>query len=98
VYDDCHYLSQSEYVFDVGSCRVCDDVLVFEALEDQLKSLLETYGFAFRDDALETTIHKLSCPAINIYDLNPEIIQIINERYVNDFINFGYEMIIHNNP
>jgi len=97
VHEDCHYLPQSEYVFDVGGCRVCDDVLVFEDLEDQFKSLLETYGFAYSDNAFETVLlHKSSCPVINILDLDAEMLEIINQLYVNDFRNFGYEMIIQN--
>jgi len=96
VHLNCHYLPQSEYVFDVEGCRVCDDVFVFEEFEDQLKSLLETYGFTPRDNIFESIVHKVSCPVINILDLDTEVLKIINQRYVNDFRNFGYEMIIPN--
>merc|ERR1719419_1298726 len=91
--EDCHFIPQIEYVFDIDGCRICDDILLFEELRDQLKFLLWRYGFRYQDSAFETIIHGSHCKDINFLDLPAKIIQIVNERYKDDFINFRYEMI-----
>jgi len=98
VWGNCHYIPQYEYVFDVDGCRVCDDILVFEELEDQFKGLLRMYGFDSQVNPFETVgyINVSSCPAFNILDLPPKLIKIINERYKMDFQKFKYEMIYPN--
>jgi len=89
---DCHFLPQSEYVFDIDGCRICDDILLFEELGDQLKFLLQTYGFRYQESAFEN-LHASHCKDINFLDLPSKILQIVNKRYKDDFINFRYEMI-----
>jgi len=74
---------------------VCDDILVFEELEDQLKGLLRMYGFDYRVNPFESVGHisGSSCPAFNFLDLPPKLLKIINTRYAMDFKKFKYEMI-----
>merc|ERR1719233_1787332 len=93
---DCHYLSQSEYVYDINGCRVCDDILMFEELTDNLKSLFRRYGIDYHDIDFAHLVHPAKCEDLNYEDLPPMTPQIINDRYKYDFMNFGYEMIIPN--
>jgi len=94
---NCHYIPQSEYIFDIDRCRVCDDILVREELTDQLKSLIKRYGIGYKNSSVfSVRIHPAECEAIDFQDLPPKTLQIINERYKDDFTNFGYEMIVPN--
>ena len=93
--DDCHWLPQSEYVFLENGCRVCDDIIRTEDLLNQMRNLFSVYGIEIR--SLPPRVFGANTSPCK-EKFGPEtlpknILELINTRYKNDFINFGYEMI-----
>jgi len=88
---DCHWIPQSDYVFDSKGCRTCHDVLQFEDFENQLKTLLKAYGIEVLE--MPEQQNKSKCKLIDYHDFSLDIIKLINEYYVRDFVNFDYHML-----
>ena len=92
---NCHFLPQSQYVFDSDGCRCCDDVIYHENLTDELKSTMHEYGLMFKeDDFLDNKNYTSFCPMLNIENLPSFTIKMINYVYRDDFRNFGYQKIL----
>jgi hypothetical protein len=103
---DCHIIPQSEYTYapiiennQVIWVQNTDqiEILKFEKINTEFKELLNKYGYDY-------TVNPLSKDRppgkggnneqkITLEYLTPISIQIINEMYHEDFVNFGYDKI-----
>jgi len=88
---DCHWIPQSDYVFDSKGCRTCHDVLRYEDYENQVKTLLKAYGIKILE--MPQRQHKSKCKLIDYHDFSRDILKLINEYYVRDFVNFDYQLL-----
>jgi len=83
--NDCHWVTQANYVFDDRGCRVCDDVVYFEDLFRQLMILFTAYGF---DPAFK--FMKVNFNICQLTKMEHETVQFIAEAYEKDFLAFRY--------
>lgn len=101
---DCHLIPQSEYTYApiIENNKVIwvqninqIEIIKFENLNQEFRELLNKYGYEHIIDQLPKSCPggKCSNNKITIDDLTPSSIQIINDFYHEDFVNFDYDKI-----
>ena len=84
-----HFTSQFEYVYGNEGERIIQNVLHFEDIKSEFKSLMKKYDLTIK---LPLQIQE-SSGKLSHLDLYPETIAQINEIFRPDFEAFGYEMV-----
>jgi len=88
---DAHFIPMSEYIMPI---KKHVNILRFESLSDDFNKFIAKYKLThIPKDILKTTHRNKSPRAESISDISPENMELINEAYRDDFINFGYDMI-----
>lgn len=100
--NDCHLFPQSEFTFvpiiknnkliweQQNENNKLIEIIKLETLDKDFPNLLKKYGYNIND---KLPIDNTSKKKITKNDLTKKSIEIINKKYHDDFVNFGYDKI-----
>jgi len=88
---DCHYLPQSEYIWD-NDRQWIKDLLRIEELPDSFNALMESKGNPTRLGEDRENNQSSVCPDITRDDFNKETRAMLDYLYRKDFENLAFEM------
>merc|ERR1719319_1691521 len=87
----CHWLPQTEFVFDHDWCRLCDDVIEFWDFKRQFSLLMQAYGFdALPDSIMDKKRNSHRACKYNQSTIAPEVEEMAYFTYKTDYeMGFG---------
>ena len=87
-----HFIPQYDFVFD-GDKRVIHHVLKFEQLHDDFHELMALYNLNLTLPSKKENHVRNVTKTMSAKDLTPDLIELIEEVYANDFREFGYTLL-----
>ena len=87
-----HYIPQYDYVYE-GSRKVIHHVLKFERLQEDFQELMAMYKLNLTLPPISRDHVRKTIKNLGVKDLSPDVVQLIETMYHDDFRAFGYERI-----
>jgi len=88
--DDCHHVSQAEFIWDGDGVQRCAHVLRTEDLPGAFDALMESRGYRVQLPAYVANSEKDTCPGLSARSLTPETRRLLGEVYAEDFRRLNY--------
>mmetsp|Transcript_21232 Transcript_21232/g.49423 ORF Transcript_21232/g.49423 Transcript_21232/m.49423 type:complete len:385 (-) Transcript_21232:113-1267(-) len=89
--DDCHHVSQSEFIWDDAGHRQCDSILRLENLAQEFNQLMSKHGYEVRINPNPYYSSAELCPNISVDSLTDKSRQMLREVYADDFRLLGFD-------
>jgi Sulfotransferase family len=87
-----HFIPQYDYVYE-GDRKVMHHVLKYERLHEDFDALMKQYDMNLTLPAKQDNHVRKTTKHLSMADLSPDVIQLIETVYANDFREFGYDLL-----
>lgn len=87
---DCHFVPQSDYIWEASGKQVCKHILDVDALPGAFDALMARSGHKVELGTLRENSHADNCPQLSASDLTADTKLMIEAAYARDFSNLGF--------